>query len=107
MKCINPSPPNITSSELRVVIQEAVANHRRGYRAVHLQPVTQAISAGIVPGDAGSMHAGTRGLPDNQQSRTGARAHHGIGTQGKRIGAMAAGADLGKEVLQRDQIALR
>ena len=61
------------------------------------QPPTQAVTAGIIPGNATGMHLGTRRLADDQQARTGIGTQHRIRTQWHFT--KTAGAYLRQEIL--------
>src|SRR3546814_18706217 len=60
---------------------------------VDIQPQPQATAAGVVPRDAGLVHAHARRLRGDQDARGGACLQHGAGPQRQVRLADAAGAD--------------
>src|SRR5690606_23320379 len=67
---------------------------------VQLQPVAQAAAAGIVPRDAGGMHARSRRLADDQQARLGTGGEHRPRSKWQLRLADAAGADVAQQVVK-------
>src|SRR5690606_25297524 len=67
----------------------------------HPQPFAQAAAAGVVPGDAGLMHARAGRLRGDQDARSGARLQHGAWPQRQACLAEAAGADVAQQRVER------
>jgi hypothetical protein len=67
-----------------------------------LQPLPQAITAGVVPRDACSVHFGAGSLADYQQFCTGACPQYGIRTQGQGWLALATVSSFRQQIGQGD-----
>lgn len=63
----------------------------------HVEPVPQALTAGVIPRDSGGVHAGAGRLADDQDSGGGARTEDGARPERQMRFAQAAGAHLGGE----------
>ena len=66
-----------------------------------LQPLTQAITRAVIPGNAGLMDDTSRGLPDDQHAGTAVSQDDGARLVRQRALALAAGTDVVQATRER------